>query len=92
MGTYLMFGRYTAESAAKISAKRTQDASKLMKEMGGKLVGGYAMLGDKDLLLITEFADTGAVMKASVALSKMLGIAFSTAPAVTIEEFDKLVG
>jgi hypothetical protein len=30
-------------------------------------------------------------MKASVELARMLGISFTTAPAVTIEEFDKLV-
>jgi hypothetical protein len=31
-------------------------------------------------------------MKTSVGLAKLLGIAFSTAPAMSIEEFDKLVG
>jgi hypothetical protein len=29
-------------------------------------------------------------MKTSVALSRMLGIGFSTAPAVSVETFDKL--
>ncbi len=30
-------------------------------------------------------------MKASIELAKLLGIAFTTSPAVTLEEFDKLV-
>lgn len=30
-------------------------------------------------------------MKASVELAKLLGISFTTAPAVTVEEFDKLI-
>ena len=30
-------------------------------------------------------------LKASVALSKMTGIAFTTSPAVTLEVFDKLI-
>ncbi len=30
-------------------------------------------------------------VKVSAALSKQTGIAFTTAPAVTVEEFDKLV-
>jgi hypothetical protein len=34
---------------------------------------------------------TEQAMKASVALSKMLGIGFSTAPAVSVEVFDKLM-
>jgi hypothetical protein len=30
-------------------------------------------------------------MKASVELTKLLGISFTTAPAVTVEEFDELI-
>ena len=30
-------------------------------------------------------------MKASLALSKMTGIAFTTCPAATVEEFDKII-
>jgi hypothetical protein len=32
-----------------------------------------------------------AALKASVALSKQTGIAFTTSPAISVEEFDKLV-
>jgi hypothetical protein len=31
------------------------------------------------------------VVKASVALAKLLGISFSTSPAVVVEDFDKMV-
>ena len=58
--------------------------------MGGQIKGGYALLGEKDLVLVVELADTQAAMKASAGLSKLLGIGFTTAPAVSIEEFDKL--
>ncbi len=90
MATYLMFGKYTHEAAGQISAARTKSATTAIGEAGGQLKGGYAMLGEKDLVLIAEFPGTEAAMKASVALSRLLGIAFTTAPAVTIEEFDKL--
>jgi hypothetical protein len=30
-------------------------------------------------------------MKAAIALSKSTGVAFTTAPAVTVEEFDKML-
>lgn len=92
MGVYLMFGEYSTESVGKISAQRTKDANALVDNLGGQVKGGYALLGDKDLVLIAEFPGTSAAMKASVGLSKLLGIAFSTCPAVTIEEFDKLLG
>lgn len=92
MGLYLMFGEYSTESVGRISAKRSKDAEALVESLGGKIKGGYALLGEKDLVLIAELPGTGAAMKASVGLSKLLGIAFTTCPAVTVEEFDQLVG
>ena len=52
---------------------------------------GYALLGEIDLVLITEFRNTEQAMKASVGLSKLLGISFTTSPAVSMEDFDKLM-
>jgi uncharacterized protein with GYD domain len=85
-----MFGRYSLESVGEISAERTADAAKIIASVGGKLKGGYALLGEKDLVLIAEFPGTEQAMKASVSLSEELGIAFTTSPAVTVEEFDAL--
>jgi hypothetical protein len=48
-------------------------------------------LGDVDIVIIAEFPGKEEAMQASVALSKMLEIGFTTAPAVTAEVFDKLV-
>lgn len=42
--------------------------------------------------MIVEFPGVGEAIRASVALNKALGIAFSTVPAIRVEEFDKLVG
>jgi len=86
-----MFGQYSGESVAKISAKRTKDALALVKQYGGKVKDGYAMLGDQDLLIILEAKDNSTAMKISVGLSKLLDIAFTTAPAVSMDEFDKLM-
>ena len=91
MATYLMFGSYTIDSVKKISPQRTEDAEDLLKKYGGKLKGGYAMLGEEDIVLIVDLKDTERAMQASVALSKLLGIAFTTAPAVTLDEFDKII-
>jgi len=91
MGTYFMFGRYTQESVKAISAERTDKAEALIEKFGGKLISGYALIGDVDLVLIVELPGKEEAMKASVALSKMLGIGFTTAPAVSVETFDKLV-
>lgn len=91
MATYLMLGQYSEGSVKEISAKRTKDAVALVKQYGGKVKDGYAMLGEQDLLLILEAKDNPTAMKISVGLSKLLGIAFTTAPAVSLEEFDKLM-
>lgn len=90
MATYLMFGSYSQDSVRKISAKRTDDTVRLIEKNGGKLTAAYALLGEKDLLLIVDVPTTEQAMKTSVALSRMLGIGFSTTPAVSIEAFDKL--
>ena len=91
MATYLMFGSYSPDSMKAVSAERTDKAIALIKKHGGELKSGYALLGEHDLVLIVDFPDTGQVIKASVALTKLLGILFSTSPAVTVADFDKMM-
>ena len=91
MATYLMFGKYSTDALGKISAERTKNATAIIGDLGGEVKAGYALLGEKDLVLIVEFPGTAEVMKATIALSKLLGISFATSPAVSVEEFDKLV-
>jgi uncharacterized protein with GYD domain len=86
-----MFGRYSQDSVKRISAKRTGQAEELVRKNGGEIKAGYALLGKIDLVLIVEMPDMEQAMKTSVALSKMLGISFATAPAVSVETFDKLM-
>lgn len=92
MSAYVMFGKYSHASIKEISAERTQKAEQLIKDNGGSVKSGYALLGETDLLLVVDFPSNKDAMKASVGLAKLLGISFSTAPAVTMEEFDNLAG
>ncbi|UCH09962.1 MAG: GYD domain-containing protein [Fidelibacterota bacterium] len=91
MATYFMFGIYSADAMDDISAARTKDAEKTIAGFGGKVTGMYALMGEEDLVLIVDFPDNSKAMQASVALSKLTGISFSTAPAVEVAEFDKLM-
>jgi uncharacterized protein with GYD domain len=91
MTTYLLFGKYSLDSLKKISARRTKGAAQLIEKNGGTLKAGYALLGDVDILLITEFPDDAKAMKASIELTKTLGIGFRTAPAVSVEYFDTMM-
>lgn len=91
MATFLMFGRYQAQALDRISAARTTKAVDLVKKYGGRMQSMYATLGENDLVLIATFPGTAEAMKASVALAKMTGIAFTTSPAVPVEEFDEIM-
>jgi len=92
MATYLLFGKYSPEAVKGISAKRTAESVAVIKQHGGELKAGYALLGGTDLLLIVDLPNTESAMKASVALSKLSGISFTASPAMSVEDFDKLLG
>jgi uncharacterized protein with GYD domain len=91
MATYVMFGRYSPETLKAVSAQRTDEALAIVKKYGGKFKAGYALLGEVDLVVVLDLPDTKRAMQASAALTKLLGVSFRTAPAVTVEEFDKLM-
>jgi uncharacterized protein with GYD domain len=91
MATYFMFGKYSAKAMKEMSADRTQKAAALVKQYGGEVKSAYALLGEHDLVLIVDLPDTDQAIKTSVALTKLTGIGFTTAPAVTVEAFDKMI-
>ena len=90
MAMYFMLGKYTIGAVKDISAERLEKATAVIEGCGGQLKAVYALLGEIDLVAMVEFPGLKEAMKASVQLSKLTGILFSTSPAMTIEEFDKL--
>ncbi len=92
MATFVMLGKYSLEGLKGISAKRTNDARAIVKQHGGEVKAAYALLGEVDLVVIVELPDTARAMQTSAALGKLIGGTFITAPAVPVEEFDKLIG
>ena len=92
MATYVMFGSYSQDSIKKISAERTDRMKEMVERSNGKLISAYALLGEKDLLLLVEFDNMEQAMKCSIDLTKALDIRFSTSQAISVEEFDKIVG
>jgi len=91
MATFLLTGKYAHEALAGASAVRTQQAIELIQEHGGKVEAMYATLGQNDLVFVLDFPDTEKAIKASVELSRLTKIAFTTSPAVSVEVFDKLM-
>ena len=90
MSTFFMFGNYTSDAIKEISIKRTEQAIDTIQQLGGKVKGVYALLGEYDLLFCVELPDVEAAMKASISLSQLTGISFHTCPAVKVEVFDRL--
>ena len=90
MAMFFMFGKYSGEALKSISAKRTEQASTAITELGGELESAYALLGEYDLVLITTFPGTEQALKASIAIQRLTGISFTTSPAFEVGDFDKL--
>jgi len=86
-----MYGKYSKDALVDISKDRTAKALELIAKAGGKVNSMYALLGKYDIVLITDFPEVSEVMKASVALNKLTGISFVSFPAISVEEFDKIM-
>ena len=90
MATFFMLGKYTAEAIKEISVRRTEQAIETIEHLGGEVMGVYAMLGEYDLLFCVKLPDIEAAMKASILMSRLTDISFTTCPAVKVETFDRL--
>ncbi|MFC1746906.1 GYD domain-containing protein [Candidatus Neomarinimicrobiota bacterium] len=91
MATFIMYGTYSEEAMEEISATRTKEAARIIEKEQGKVSAMYALLGAEDLLFIVEFPDIKRAMRASVALQRATGIAFSSTEAIPVAEFDALM-
>ncbi len=92
MATFFMFGKYSSEAMKELSVERTQQAVSQIKKLGGEVNAMHALLGEYDLVLCVTLPGVEEAIKASVTLTRLTGISFTTCPAVTVEAFDRLVG
>lgn len=92
MAKFLMLGKYSVDGVKGIAAQRTKKAVKIIQKNGGKVHAMYALLGRHDLAFIVEFPGNAGAMTASIAMTKLTGIGFTTYPAIPVEDFDKILG
>ena len=92
MAKFLMLGKYSIEAIKGIKSERTKRVVATIKKSCGRVNSMYALLGNYDLVFVVDFPGVKDVIKASVALTKLTGIGFTTYPAITVEEFDRAVG
>lgn len=92
MATFILIGKYTVEAVKEISASRTKKATGIIENNSGKILSAFVTMGENDLYLALQFPGMNEALKTSVELTKATGIAFITLPAVSLEEFDRLMG
>ena len=90
MAKFLMLGKYSLEAIKGITADRTKRVTEAIEKAGGKVNAMYALLGNYDLAFVVDFPGITEAVKASVTLTKLTGISFTTSPAISVEEFDRI--
>ena len=91
METFFLFGKYSAEALKKISPERTRKAISAIQKLGGRVKSVYALLGHSDLVFIVSLPSAAQATLASITLTKMTGISFTTSTAIPVDQFDKLL-
>ena len=92
MSMFFMFGKYTQDACKGISGGRTEEVKSIVKNCGGTVKEIYATLGEHDLVIIADLPTNADAVKCSIDITKMTGIGFTSAPAISAEEFDAACG
>ena len=90
MATFFMFGKYSSEAAKGISPDRTDKVREAIEKVGGKVKDIYVLMGEYDVVIITEMPRMAEAMQASILLKRLTDISFFTAAAMPVDEFDKI--
>ncbi len=93
MARFVHLLKYTTEGAKTIgeSKSRYEKFEQGLKSAGGRVVDAYGLMGEYDLLVITEAPDQNAVLKAIVAALSRGTVSSQTLPAIPIQDFFRLV-
>jgi uncharacterized protein with GYD domain len=92
MPVYVTLGKYTAEAMKAINEvpERLQQNTQLIESKGGKLLAFYGLMGEWDILAITEFPDEKSATSALLTIGKAGRLATHTMTAIAGEEFATL--
>lgn len=75
MSVYVTLGKYTADAMKNIYEvpERLQQNTRLIEAKSGKLLTLYGLMGEWDMLVITEFPDEKSAMSALLTGAKRVG-------------------
>ncbi len=93
MMTFVTLVNFTQKGAETISESKNRFAKfeESVKEAGGRLVSAYGLLGDHDVLAITEFPDEKTATRTILKVASWGTVTTKTLTAIPIKEFYQLV-
>jgi uncharacterized protein with GYD domain len=75
-----------------MSIERTNKVVAEIEKLDGRVLAMHALLGQFDLCFWVDLPSVEDAMKASVNITRLTGISFTTSPAVPVESFDRIMG
>jgi len=93
MPIYIILSKLTDEGRKTIKQKpeRMLEVNKELEAMGVKVKEQFAVLGPYDFVNIVEAPDNNAIMKMSLDLGSRGSVQLLTLPAVSVNDFIKLI-
>ncbi len=94
MPVYVSLVKFTREGIMTMKNEgiaRSNKVKRNVEELGGRLLAAYYCLGEYDVVAVLEFPDNKTAMKAAVKNASIGHISITTMPAVTRDEWAKLL-
>ena len=94
MPIYVSLVKFTREGIMTMKNQgvaRSDKVKKNIEELGGRLIAAYYCLGEYDVVAVLEFPDNKTAIKAAVKNASIGHISITTMPAVTRDEWAKLL-
>ena len=94
MQTYVSLVKFTQhglQTMKENGIERAELVKQNVKALGGKLLQAYYCLGEYDVVAVWEFPDNKTAMKAAVLNASLGHIQITTMPAVSRDEWKKLL-
>jgi uncharacterized protein with GYD domain len=87
MPQFVTLLKYSSEGFKGISEERRQEQIRLVESHGGSIIAAYGLMGEWDVLVITEFPDEKSAMRALLATCQSGIGTTQTMTAIPLEEF-----
>ncbi len=93
MATFIMLSKLTDEGRKTLKERpqRLAQVNKEIETMGGRVTAQYAVLGSYDFVNVVEAASNEVIARISVELGARGTIEVTTLPAMSVEEFTKML-